>query len=152
LLDNPPEQFNHGCWLTIDPGDNTAICRWTDCQFRFAQTFKGCLNNFPQLLSILVNSSFSIIIENVNLWGGSATSYASAASGDLFKLAMLTGALIQNFKNLGATVYLVNPIKWKGQLNQEQLQHILRKKFNIEPKNEHEASAIGIGLWAKGVF
>jgi len=149
LLDSPPDQFKYGQWLTIDPGDNTAVCSWKNGAYVDIITFRNCLSELPCLL---FSSFFSIIIENVNLWGGSSVSYASAASGDLFKLAMLIGALIQKFRSKGFSVYLVNPVKWKGQLNQTQLQNILLKKFHITVNNEHEVSAIGIGLWAKGLF
>ena len=93
-----------------------------------------------------------VIIENVELWGGSEISYASASSGDLFKLAFVVGCLIHDFRRQGCIVYIVSPKKWKGQLNYEKLRFILKERFKIETKNDHTASAIVIGLWAKGVF
>jgi hypothetical protein len=94
----------------------------------------------------------SVLIESIELFGGSAVSYASASQGDLFRLAMQIGGLIRDFKNAGARVFLVSPRRWKGQLNYEQLRHILAIKFFFIAKNDHQASAYGIGLWAKGLL
>jgi hypothetical protein len=149
LIDNPPINFNFGRWYTIDPGDNTAICEWIDGKMTDLITIEKCLSNSP---IIHIFSSSFVIIENVELWGGSSVSYTSAARGDLFKLAMVVGVLINNYKKCGCSIYLVSPRKWKGQLNQEQLQHILSEKFKFKARNEHEASAYGIGLWAAGMF
>ena len=149
LLNRPPDNFNRGHWLTVDPGNNTAVCHWYDGRMGFIFTYKDCIKSMQ---SVHLTCFSKIIIENVELWGGSSISYASAASGDLFKLAMVVGALIYQFTKDSHCVYIVSPKKWKGQLNQEQLQFILKNKFNVIAKNEHEASAIGIGLWAAGKF
>jgi hypothetical protein len=149
LIDKPPSDFMGGRWVTIDPGDNTAICQWIEGEMIELLTFTKCLQNAP-ILHIFTGAS--VIIENVELWGGSAVSYTSAARGDLFKLAMVVGVLIDNYKKCGCSVYLVSPRKWKGQLDQKQLQHILLKKFKFKARNDHEASAFAIGLWAAGCF
>jgi len=94
----------------------------------------------------------NIIIESVELWGGSSVSYASAASGDLFRLAFQIGAFIRHFKQLECSIFLVSPRTWKGQLNYKQLRFIFKKKYCMDFKNDHEASAFGIGFWAKGLF
>lgn len=99
-----------------------------------------------------VTSTYSVIIETVELWGGSAVSYASASTGDLFRLAMQIGALIYCFKQCGNRVFLVSPRRWKGQLDYRQLRFILKTKFGFTASNDHQASAFGIGLWAKGEF
>ena len=141
--------FKIGRWYTIDPGDNTAIATWYEGQMLSCRTISNCIQKVPRIADGILHS---VIIENVELWGGSSVSFASASSGDLFKLAFEVGALIYMFRNNGFPVYIVSPGKWKGQLNYKQLRHILLEKFHIETTNDHEASAIGIGLWAAGKF
>jgi len=149
LVESPPLEFKVGRWLTIDPGDYTAVCQWYGGIQVSCTTYTHCLEKVPDIAAGLMQN---VIIENVELWSGSSISYASASSGDLFKLAFEIGALIYMFRQNNFPVYLVSPRKWKGQLNYKQLQYILKTKFSIETINDHEASAIGIGLWAKGIF
>jgi hypothetical protein len=149
LIKEPPKDFNRGNWATIDPGDNTAVVDWERGRIGSPFTYRHSLLTFS---GIAVHKYTKIIIENVELFGGSSISHASAVKGDLFKLSMEIGALISDFRKKDCTVYLVNPRTWKGQLNYKQLRFILKEKFNIVVKNDHEASAIGIGLWAKGIF
>ena len=149
LIKEPPKDFNKGRWLTVDPGDNTAMCRWEKGILGVHFTYRHCLILFPD---IYIYPKEKIIIENVELFGGSSISHASAVKGDLFKLSMEIGALINDFRKKGCEVYLVSPRTWKGQLNYTQLRFILKEKFKITVKNDHEASAIGIGLWALGRF
>ena len=137
--------------MTVDPGDNTAVCRWRNGKMIMAD-LKTYYHMIPSFSNIPVFSGTRVIIENVELWGGSEISYASAAGGDLFKLAFVVGCLIHDFRSQGCFVYIVSPKTWKGQLNYEKLRFILREKFHIDTKNDHTASAIGLCLWAKGVF
>jgi hypothetical protein len=150
-ITQPPKDFNDGAlWCTIDPGDNTSICHWVKgIQDGPVDNYKNCLLDIP---TVADGFKKNVIIEDVELWGGSSISFASASSGDLFKLAFEVGALIYQFRKNHFPVYIVSPRIWKGQLNYIQLRHILLEKFHIETKNDHEASAIGIGLWAKCLF
>jgi hypothetical protein len=143
-----PDLFKKGRWATIDPGDNTAVAIWYNGVCMLSRTYHMSLNTPPDLIMPCT----SVVIENVELWGGSSVSYASASSGDLFKLAFETGALIYEQRRQGNDVYIVSPRKWKGQLDYDQLRHILYYRFHMQTRNEHEASARGIGLWALRQF
>jgi hypothetical protein len=148
-ITEPPKDFNNGGWYTIDPGDNTARATWNSGQMLNCQTYPNCLTKIPKIADSIIHS---VLIEGVEFWGTSSVSYASASSGDLIKLAFEVGTLIYLFRNNGFPVYIVSPKIWKGQLDYKQLRHILLDKFGIKTTNNHEASAIAIGLWAKGVF
>jgi hypothetical protein len=149
LLEKPPITFKNGEWITIDSGDNTALRGWESGEMLSIKTYRHCLDAFPY---ISFGGSPSVIIENVNLFPGASISFASALKGDLFRLAFEIGALIRLFRQCLCPVYLVNPSKWKGQLSDQQLRYVLKKKFKLTFNNNHEACATGIGLWALGEF
>jgi len=152
-LEEPlPLDFRHGSWATIDPGAHTAICYWQDGEVVEREIFNNFFVHPPFSLLKSKYGNCKIIIEGVELWGSSAISYASGTSGDLFKLAYTVGCLITLFREINCLVYIVSPRRWKGQLDYKKLRHILESFFQFEAKNDHEASAYGIGLWAKGVF
>jgi hypothetical protein len=77
---------------------------------------------------------------------------ASGARGDIFTTAKIAGALVFFFLANRNKILFVQPIKWKGQVNNKQLRRILQIKFNFIASNDHEANAFGIGLWAMGMF
>lgn len=149
MLDEPPNGFDKGKWLTVDPGSGLFIMEWTDGVMTNKFYYRNALAEYPFVLD---TAARNVIIEDVELWSGSAVSYASATQGDTFRLAMQIGALINDYRNARCNIYLVSPRRWKGQLNYEQLRFILSHKFKIITKNDHEASAYGIGLWAKGLL
>lgn len=137
-------------FVTIDPGDHTGVCLWNAGNLREFYTIGDCLKNPEKAFGVLYNRH--VIFEEVELWSGSSVSFASASRGDLFKLAYLIGAYVNTVQHSGGHAYLVSPRRWKGQLNYKQLRHILDKKFSITVNTDHEASAVGIGLWAKGLL
>lgn len=145
LIKAPP-RFR-GKWITVDPGINLAFALWESKEIKETLYYTNALDRFKAPVP-----SGAVLIESVELFGGSAVSYASAARGDLFRLAFQIGALIHYFREFGSEVYLVSPRTWKGQLNYKQLRHVLKHKFLYEAKNDHEASAVGLGLWAMGDF
>ena len=77
-----------------------------------------------------------------------------AASGDLVKLSLLTGSLLNVARVAGFTPSLVKPSEWKGQLPKviahDRIARILKKDLN--GMSEHARDAIGIGLFALGKF
>lgn len=90
-------------------------------------------------------------IEWPRLWAGSGKSFASAASGGLFKLTFLVGQMAHAF--LPRTVDLIAPQDWKGQMPKKVVIARIRLALGegFEPEN-HEADAIGIGLHVKGAL
>lgn len=79
----------------------------------------------------------------------------AAQAGAVYKLTFLVGFLAARFDMSGATVHVVNPSEWKGQLPkdivQQRVERILGKstcrELNIR---SHAWDAVGIGLWALG--
>lgn len=89
------------------------------------------------------------VIEMPEFWSGSAKSFTSTARGDLFKLSFLVGAIYYALSRIGVNVTLVSPRQWKGQLSKEMVnRRIQRILNNKEHYPDHEADAVGIGLYA----
>lgn len=96
----------------------------------------------------------SCVFEFQSLWTDSATSMASAADGDLFKLTYLTGYLarvFQEFTGHSNTSYLVKPGEWKGQLSKGAIDRRIKRAIGMQYGN-HIADAVGIGLQVMGVL
>ena len=96
------------------------------------------------------NNIYRFVVESPMLWPGSPKSQASAERGDLFKLAMVVGAII------GATpsymdVVLVPAHVWKGQMDKRAVHARIRRALGRKYR-EHEADAVGIGLAIQGVL
>lgn len=73
---------------------------------------------------------------------------AATQSGALFKLAAVTGAyeaLI--WTEFGTRSTRVRPSTWKGQLPKKEVMRRIKEKLNMVTR-DHEADAVGIGLWA----
>lgn len=148
--------------VTIDPGVHTAIVGWHFGKMIWIYTISLSGSGDSELLLDLrhkleghCNAQYiretRVIIEDVGLWTGSATSMASGARGNLTTLAKIAGALAFYFMPLNI-VEFITPMKWKGNLSNKQLRMVLKQKFNIETKNAHEASAMGLGLYMDGLL
>lgn len=98
-----------------------------------------------------------IIIESPEVWGNSAKSMASSASGGLNKLSMLIGAIVNEIfvpylSNCIEDIFLIPPQNWKGQLPKE----VVRKRIALAYKDKslrfknHTEDAVGMGLSAMG--
>jgi hypothetical protein len=139
---------------TIDPGIHTAIAKWNCNTLTSIKTINLKGSNDAELLQDLANkihdpdTHAEVIIEDVRLFTSSAISLASGARGNLTTLAKIAGAIAFYYSYSG--VSFVNPQKWKGQLNYDQLRRILKIKFKYIARNEHEASAYGIGMYVQG--
>ena len=88
---------------------------------------------------------------------GNLGGMAAAGSGALVKLCLLTGGLarcVQARPQLGLT--LATPNEWKGQLSKhvswQRCRHILHDAVEVERLTEHAQDAVGIALWALGLF
>lgn len=90
-----------------------------------------------------------VVIEGQELWGGSAKSHASASTGALFKLTILTGRLIQIASDAGAITEILQPSKWKGQLSKEAVDERIKRELNKSYPN-HISDAVGMGLHLQG--
>lgn len=95
-----------------------------------------------------------VVLEYQEMWGASATSYASVQKGDLLKLTFLTGGLAEVARRNGARIpILVQAKKWKGQLPKSVVLVRIGKRFPTLKTNlipNHASDAIGMGLAAQG--
>jgi len=152
--------------LTVDPGIGgtglAAFKRGVICKTELITPSSGCENWFEKCLDItnrfedfveVWNPEFAII-EFPGLWSGSATSQASAAKGDLFKLTMLIGMLVQTMQfyeggDRRDRISLVSPQQWKGQMSKAVVDRRIKRAINQEFPN-HVGDAVGIGLALMG--
>jgi hypothetical protein len=97
-----------------------------------------------------------VVIETPRLWGGSATSYASAAKGDLFKLAFLAGSLAHALRRKpleAGALDAITPGQWKGQLSKKLVDARIRRALGPGARYpNHAADAVGMGLALQGVL
>lgn len=130
-----PEQFGV---IHVKSKKDVERC-WQSIAEEISQTFAGIIAALnPDL----------VVIEFPELWSGNSTSHASTASGDLFKLAYLVGALaMSSSRYVTALPVLVTPGEWKGQLSKDMVLERLAD-YGITAKN-HEADAIGMGIAAQ---
>jgi hypothetical protein len=147
-------------FATIDPGITTAIQYWNA-----GVPGEKIVHKIPDSLlekemgtrldALTINMNFRyvnyIIVEAMDFRMWSAKSMASAGRGNLSLLAYIIGAIshraiLDNAKVLDPVSYT----QWAGQLTYKQLRIVLEKKFGFIAKNNHEAAAYGIGLWARG--
>jgi len=140
-------------WVSIDPGIHTAIAYWKGSDLMELTTHKV---ETVEDAFILITNSFSkrricaCYVEGVEVYTGSAKSLASASRGNLSQLAYMVGSIMSACNTLGIICQVISPRKWKAQLTYKMLRNILSKNFNIEVLNNHQASAVGIGLHIQG--
>jgi hypothetical protein len=143
--------------VSIDPGSHTAFAIWDkgrlDVVFTFDLGNGVCDSMRIKTLRCLLKSSplksdMFAVVEDQSVWFASPRSMASAARGDIMTPAKIAGALGFYF----TYVMYVQPIVWKGNLDNTALRYILKNKFGYTEKDDHEANAIGIGLWKMGRF
>jgi hypothetical protein len=139
--------------VTIDPGVHTAIAEWCSgiCKRVYTINLKGgcdaeLLKCLASRLPILLFDK--IVIEDIQVITSSAISLTSAARGNLTTLAKIAGAIA--FAYSRKEIRFIKAQEWKGQLKYKQLRNILKLKFGYEAKNDHEASAYGMGQYLNG--
>lgn len=155
--------------LTMDPGDNTALVFWSDMKKPVEDFFvhltpkqkKLSIAERQQLLTDQIEKKmqslkyfypgekFKFIVEGVNLWGADTKSNAAAQRGDLFRLAYIVGGMVNTFQKVFGElgeVDIISVQSWKGQLPTPTLIKEVERYTGAEPKNEHVACAIGIGM------
>lgn len=80
----------------------------------------------------------------------------AAQAGGVYKLAVLVGALTMYLMNTSnATVHVVTPSEWKGQLPKDVVQRRVEQRLGISlcqklKIRSHAWDAVGLGLWAMG--
>jgi len=99
-----------------------------------------------------------LYIELPQFFGASAKGEASAASGDLIKLTSMAGMIMSWGWHADCKVKTYTPNEWKGQLPKQVCHNrILDILPGLEPMamggmTSHGWDAVGVGLYAKGLF
>ncbi len=151
--------------LSVDPGIHTGYALWYKQKLEKVGTlnFKGILwedkaysvlKQFDFLLRTTATDVTEVVIEFPGYMHGTG-GHMVATSGDLVKLAVMTGMLMSCAKLYGARVVAVPVNQWKGQLPKDVCKaRVLRKMpgMGMEKLSDHAWDAIGIGLWKLGRF
>jgi hypothetical protein len=152
--------------ISVDPGvTGTGYAIWKErrlldvgtLHFRKEQT--NWLDRARTVVGLLEHIMAScalttFVIEYPNFMQGSGGRMV-AASGDLVKLSVLTGMMVNVGCRQCRNVRLVSPNEWKGQLPKDVCQSRIIKAMpgmGMEKISNHAYDAIGIGLWAQGRF
>ena len=148
--------------ITVDPGDNSGWAYWngTDCPDYGVISLKGKEKEYEDVDKLaLLSLRFStllrqfrpehVVLEGINLWGGSAQSMASASRGNSFYVAYLVGAYLHCAVQARAQTRIMTVQQWKGQLPKEEVIRRVRLINGIVYPN-HIADAVGIGFSIQG--
>jgi Holliday junction resolvasome RuvABC endonuclease subunit len=85
------------------------------------------------------------IVEFPEFWKGSKRSLASAHTGSLVKLCVLTGVLYEVIQRYSYETLFVKPREWKGNLPKDVVDLRIYEAIGKRYKN-HVSDAVGIGL------
>lgn len=168
--------IRHGqCVTFVDPGiGGTGLAQWwawdtsglpiakpsatvvlRPSRGTWMERFRWLMVAFDEWLA--KNPCEHVFIEGAALWTGSARSMASGASGNLVKLAMVIGGLLDAAQSSGhvtAPPKLLPVREWKGQLPKRVVRARVQRALGIGPRHpllrEHLADAVGMGVAAKG--
>ena len=121
--------------------------------------FPSGVHIVDRLIAQLENEDFfeqpdgrsEVIIEYPGYWEGSPVSQTSARSGSLIKLACLVGMMADRCSVYRCRVTFITPQQWKGNLPKGIIHKEILKRLGTKYR-EHEADAIGMGLYIKGAF
>lgn len=145
--------------LTVDPGMNTGWAFWSGLATRpieygqITARHKGLTEDLAflfQRFGELRKAEWNfqrVVIEYPGLWGSSAASMASAASGDLIKLAAVVGGYAAiAVRDWTAEITLISPYLWMKQMSKDAVKLRVQRATGIEERSSHVNDAIGIGL------
>lgn len=103
----------------------------------------SALSDILEASSRALHDIDTVVIEQPESWGA-YKSMASAHSGSLLGLHILTGALL-GWAATVADVELIKVSKWKGQLPKVVTKKRMEKKYKTTFKTSDEADAVGLG-------
>lgn len=155
-------------FLSVDPGWNTGLAYWQgDNKLPWVDIItepgknkklkleedriEWMFQKFEAKIKALPPVYDKCFIEGSELWTSSPVSMAAAARGDTFGLAYIIGGYMFTCMKYRLGVEIINPKKWKAQLNRLKLTYRLNTLLGVEYK-EHIREAVGLGLWVKGVL
>lgn len=150
--------------LTVDPGIHTGLAYWEDdrtlCpeveQINNKTTSKEVMDKVTslnnQFWSYLTKRKINYcVIEGVQYWENSSVSRTAGRSGDLTFLSYLCGSYYQTCKQRNIKSFIIPPY-WKGQLSYDNLALWIERINKQTYLTEHITSAVGIGLFTKGLI
>jgi len=167
----------YGSLLSVDPSSRAhklAFCKWDPREriethmgripkpqmYGTVDGVKGdddkAYARIPKIVSRLFSGKriagvTRVVVEAPEVWAGSKRSRRAALSGDLLKLAMVTGAIVGQAQGMGFTATMLTPAKWKGQVSKEVTAKRVKEDFGITSDSNDVTDAIGIGryYWIK---
>lgn len=116
---------------------------WTMKVDWFVNQLRGAMSAFPEYPELA-------FIEFPEVYNTAKSDMASK-KGDLFILAFMAGCLTESLSDYGCKSELVPPSKWKGQMGKKAVHARIMKRLGVKYR-EHEADAVGLGLWVQGRF
>lgn len=133
----------------IYPGEKTKGLQWMD---RAISTCNGVKSLVDRVHPTHVYSEYP------EFFAGDAIGYATAAKGDLQKLAFFCGMVCSYCIDRGIVWQNVFAREWKGQLPKHVVETRIKRLYTDASGNyagpvitAHAWDAVGIGLYAKGV-
>jgi len=159
--------------ITIDPGfGGTGWAFWPDLDFDMVPEATGvCRTKAADAglhwgtRAFIISEQIAEVLRDVGalapkpgafylelpqVFSGSAVSHAAATKGDLFTLAALCGILAREAWGFGWTPVFMSPVEWKGQLNKKALGLRIARVITDRIYRNHEADAVGMGLYLAG--
>lgn len=148
-------------YLTIDPGSiGIGYAIWSNAQQY--PIYTGCLElksgSFQERLELLINA-FDFLIKDIAPvhvyceephYFDTHTGYKSAKREDFTKLVTSYGAIFATCILKHCTWHPVSIAKWKGQAPKEVIHARIKRTLPEKDYKDHEADAVGIGLYLRG--
>lgn len=144
-----------------DPNPRKAVCLLPSRKVRsWPERAKSIAVQIQDLLSGCCTGGprkSLLVVEMPAYWVGSDTSESAAESGNLVKLAMLVGVILQALPEWSAV--LAPPIAWKGTAPKHVTKKIVKRLIGLglmrrlglsEQSPSHVWDALGIAFWALG--
>lgn len=153
-ISKPVPKLRQDNFLSIDPGVRTfGMAHFVDGVLTESNVIrkKNISEVIDEILFLMEVHQCPVAIEGQERQMGPA-GWASYAKGNLFHLAYVTGAAVGFTTIYGLDAYIVLPSRWKGSLSKDQVKTRIRLVPGYEHVSlrDHEADAIGIGLWIMG--
>lgn len=160
---NPPQRM-----ISVDPGvGGTGVAVWKGSKLYESATLHSYLEIWERKAFEIADEflrryvepfkAHTIVLEKPAFMAGAGGTMV-ARSGDLVKLCLLTGMLVQAARQKETEIRLVLPTQWKGQLPKDVTKRRVIEALGYENQtmsakhSDHAFDAVGIGLWVQGRF
>lgn len=124
------------------------------CKSNFSNWGKKSVASVESFREVLaIHKPLWVFIEQPAIFV-SAVGMAAAMKGDIVKLSITTGMIVEAaLTSKVSMVRLVPVYAWKGQLPKKLVHQRVQDRFNVKSLaflDSHTLDAVGIGLWAMG--